>query len=58
MEPASFCASHVFQKDAKQSSHTTSEGMAQDDDLVAFAVKLDQVVYHLERPSKTHSGKG
>lgn len=40
---------HVFEKDAKQSGHTTSKGVSQDDNLVPFTVKLDTVVCHLVR---------
>ena len=53
-----FGASHVFQEDAKQTSHAASKGVAQDNNLVSFAVELDEVVHHLVRPRKRTTARG
>lgn len=58
MGPASFWASHVFQEDAKQTGHAASKGVAQDNNPVSFAVELDEVVYHLERPRERTTARG
>lgn len=40
---------HVLQENTEKSRHTTPERVPQDNNLVSFAMKLDQVVHHLSR---------